>query len=490
MSRSASDTGDKVSTGLGRDEAGGNLMLTHRILSVLLVLGSLLPQASAGAAPGSSPQAIQLGSSLAPLDGPWRFHTGDDPTWADPAFDDSGWESVDLTAPPGAHDPDVGLSGYVPGWSARGHAGYKGYAWYRLHLAVIAPAGSTLALAGPTLVDSAYQVFLDGKLLGGIGDFSGATPVVYTTQPRVFPLPQSLASLEASHVLAFRVWMGAELRLTPSTEAGGIHMAPALGESSSIEALCRLQWLQTFCGYIHEVVEALLFLLLAVMTGSLMTFDRLNRSSYLWLSAAMVLHALHRGNLAFAFWTHYETFQEFELFNFVLISPLYLGGWMLAWYSWFRLRDAVWIPKAVAVLTLLFVVARFLSGSWFDGVFHSLVTTGLQYFVTCIHLLFLLLLTLILYKGIRQQARETWFALPAVLAVSTGLFTAELSFLHIPGMWFPFGVGISRTDFAYLAFGPLMFAVLLRRLWSHARPMPTAAPTPIQIGAATAQVVD
>jgi hypothetical protein len=58
------------------------------------------------------------------LNGPWRFHTGDDPRWADPAFDDSRWEVVDLTPRPGARDPDTGFPGYVPGWTTRGHPGY------------------------------------------------------------------------------------------------------------------------------------------------------------------------------------------------------------------------------------------------------------------------------------------------------------------------------------------------------------------------------
>lgn len=320
------------------------------------------------------------------------------------------------------------------------------------------------------MVDDAYQVFLDGRLLGGIGDFSGHTPAVHATRPRLFPLAQSLASQQGSHVLAFRVWMGAGLRIAPDAEAGGLHIAPTLGVSSDIEAHYHLQWLQTFWGYFHEVVEALLLLLAAAMTCSLIPFDRSNRSTYLWLSLAMVLLALFRGNLAFVFWTPYETFHEFELFSFTLFSPLYYGAWTLGWYSWFRLRDPAWVPKAAAVLTLLFVLARFLSGSWFYGVFPHPVTTELQYIITCVRLLFLLLLALIVYKGVREQGREAWFVLPAILAVSTGLFSPELAALGFPGMWFPFGVGFSRTDLVYLLFGPLMFPALLRRLWSCTRP--------------------
>ena len=114
------------------------------------------------AAPHRCP--VTVGRAVVRLTGPWKFHVGDDMRWADPAFDDSSWEDVDLTAPPGAHDDDVGLSGYVPGWGARGHAGYFGYAWYRLHISPNAPRGMSLSLAGPPSVDNAYQVFLNGTL--------------------------------------------------------------------------------------------------------------------------------------------------------------------------------------------------------------------------------------------------------------------------------------------------------------------------------------
>lgn len=51
-----------------------------------------------------------LGQSLFALIGPWKFSIGDSPIdpatqrplWAEPGFDDSHWEDVDLTAPVGA----------------------------------------------------------------------------------------------------------------------------------------------------------------------------------------------------------------------------------------------------------------------------------------------------------------------------------------------------------------------------------------------------
>lgn len=66
-------------------------------------------------ASGGRPDPPTLRAAATLLDGSWRFHTGDDPHWADASIDDSGWETVDMTALPGSHDSDVGLPDYVGG---------------------------------------------------------------------------------------------------------------------------------------------------------------------------------------------------------------------------------------------------------------------------------------------------------------------------------------------------------------------------------------
>ena len=85
---------------------------------------------------------------------PWAIRPIDPathaPLWAQPGFDDSQWETVDLT-PQGVLDPLGGFSDYVKGWTARGHAGYSGYAWYRIRVQVAAQPGEKLALAGPSV---------------------------------------------------------------------------------------------------------------------------------------------------------------------------------------------------------------------------------------------------------------------------------------------------------------------------------------------------
>lgn len=432
------------------------------IVIVLLTMCFAVP----GSARADAAVRIVLGHSTVDLNGPWKFHIGDNPAWSDPKFDDSAWETVDITAPAGAHDDDVGLTGYVPGWGARGHRGYSGYAWYRLRVTVDSPAGS-LALAGPPAVDSAYQLFVDGKLSGSAGRFSGPTPMAFSVQPRIFALerrsPES--AVDPTFLIAFRVWMGPWDLGDP--DAGGIRIAPVIGETGAVGVRYEGQWLQTVRGYIVEVVEALAFLLLAVMVWGVRAFDR-DDPAYRWLAAAMVLLALYRANQAIFFWGQFETVHAFELVSVVLLIPLYTACWTLAWRAWFRLQGTEWVRAAVAVLATVYIVAEFLTRSWFYGAIPASINATSHFLITSVRLAFIALTVIIVYLALRQR-RDAWAALPAVLLISVGLYAQEVSKLGIKGIWFPFGTGVSRTQFAYAAFYLPFFFLLWRRLQSFAR---------------------
>ncbi|HYX69263.1 MAG TPA: hypothetical protein VE825_09025 [Terriglobales bacterium] len=409
------------------------------------------------------------------LNGPWKFHTGDDPGWANPDFDDSSWESVDLTAPPGAHDSDVGLTRYVPGWGARGHRGYSGYAWYRLRVSTTASGEEELALAGPPAVDSAYQVFVNGQPLGSAGRFSGRTPTVFSIQPRMFAIPRSLPGREADRplLIAIRVWMGPWDLADP--DGGGIHIAPALGYASSVGMLYQVQWLQTVRGYIVEVVEAAGFVLLALMALTLAAFRR-SRSACLWLSAALVLTALVRANQAIFFWGQVETVPVAEFVSGVLLPPLCLAAWTFAWYSWLPARPTRWMPLAIDLFTTLYLVAQLFRGSWFHGLLPHWTTTGATFISTWVRVLFVVLTALIVVRIIRQKERDRWLLLAALALVSIGQFAREISALGVPGIWFPYGTGVSRTQFAYAAFDLVLFVLLLRQFLFLASALRSASP--------------
>ena len=71
---------------------------------------------------------------------------------------------MDLTPPQNSHDPYIGSSGFVPGWTARGYPGYSGFAWYRLRVNLQDPVEGGLALKMPNDVDDAYQVLREWQV--------------------------------------------------------------------------------------------------------------------------------------------------------------------------------------------------------------------------------------------------------------------------------------------------------------------------------------
>lgn len=386
------------------------------------------------------------------LDGPWKFKTGDQPQWADPDFNDSVWEDVDLSAPADAHDSDVGLTGYTSGWTSKGHPSYFGYAWYRIRVPLENIKGNTLALIGPPAVDDAYQVFVNGVLLGGAGDFSEATPIVYSIQPRMFLLPENLKN-ERQIVIALRVWMSAAT-IDQIPEAGGIHIAPEIGEKNSIASKYKFQWGQTIKGYIVEVILPVLFILLALTIFFLYKPARQHK----WFITALILLGMVRANQAFYYWFQIESAHGIDITTTVILMPAVLGSWLMAWKNWLGVDNPKWISKAILSATLLYMGAQLLSLPWLsDSISHVTFQAVSKY----VRILFIGLMGLIIWLGIQKQGRRAWLYLPALLIVSIGLFSQELSDLHIQGIWFPYGVGVSRSQYAYAAFVVVMFILLM-----------------------------
>jgi hypothetical protein len=67
-----------------------------------------------------------------------------------------------------------------------------------------------------------------------------------------------------------------------------------------------------------------------------------------------------------------------------------------------------------------------------------------------------------------RRAHSDWIALFVMVLGGIGLFASELTRLGVPGIWFPYGVGVSRTEYAYFAFDIVLFIYLLKRLWQFA----------------------
>ena len=419
---------------------------------------------------------ISLGQSVVPLYGPWKFTVGDSPVdpvthgplWAEPGFDDSKWETVDLTPKEGSFDPIIGTSGYLPGWAAKGHPGYWGYAWYRIRVHLQERPGEKLALAGPADVDDVYQIFDNGELVGSFGDFTGNTPVVYYSQPMMFPLSEPAGGKPGSstRVLAFRVWMHPNT-LAEQPDVGGFHTAPVLGEAGAVAASYQIRWLELVRTFAFDAVQALLFALLAGMAFSLTLFDRSDRV-YLWMGAVFLAEAAAAGELVFTQWTQHLSITVDSLFSGFLV-PLIFAGWVMIWWVWFRLQRPAWLPRAVAGLTVVCIVAGAIGGDLFYSVFPHSFAVVFHMIALVVRLLLFSLLLWIVIQGIRSHGLEGWLVLPAVLLLGISHFATELNFMHIRVIWFPFGVQIHVFFIATLLLMVATALLLLRRLLQSVR---------------------
>ena len=431
-------------------------------LLLLLMLSCVALHAQPQPAPAPMSH-VTVGQSVVPLYGPWKFHIGDNPQWAGSNFDDSSWETVTLSPTTTSFDPITGWNGYVPGWTAKGHPGYWGYAWYRIRVKVNAQPGQRLALNVAGNVDDVFQAFANGQLVGSFGKFpAGKTPVTYYSQPAMFQLPQSSGTGGQTLLLAFRVWMmPTDLQSAP--DAGGFHNAPLLGQADAIAATYELAKVRLQRVYGSAAIEAALFFLLSIMAVSLLFFDRSDHV-YRWLAAVFLLTTISSVYTCIVAWTQLQSITMAAIITDVIVIPLILGLWVMVWWKWFRLQRPSWMPTLIAVLTVLYMVCDLLGENLFFNLIPPSVNAGFHMASLGTRILFMPVLIMIVVWGVREQGREGLLALPAVILAAVSQFQTELSVLHVRVMWFPFGGRISLAQISMLALAGVMLILLVRRL--------------------------
>jgi cephalosporin-C deacetylase len=126
----------------------------------------------------------------------WKFSTGDDPVWASPGFDDSGWKTI-----------QAGTD-----WENQGYGTYDGFAWYRQTLSIpsslkeAAEAGGGFILSLGT-IDDADVTYWNGEFLGR----TGGMPPEYETgynQLRKYSIPPDRIIWDGENTIAVRVFDG------------------------------------------------------------------------------------------------------------------------------------------------------------------------------------------------------------------------------------------------------------------------------------------
>jgi hypothetical protein len=408
----------------------------------LLLWLVLLVGVTALLAVGGRPDPAGFGQ---PLDGAWRFHAGDDPGWADPAMDGRAWDRIALVSRPELNDGDVGIPGYLDGWRAHGHPALSGYGWYRRQVAL--PRDGDLVLLGPPIVDDGYQMFWNGRLVGGIGRLSGS-PRVNATRPFLAYLPASNGA--RTGVLAIRAYMQPGER---DGKSGGLRTVPILAPRAQGEALHRAQWRRTIAGYVVDAAEPVAMLVLAAM--AILAAPASARPGVArWIALGLAASACLRAGNAIGAWTDLrsQTAQAWQ--NAVIFAPLAKLGWTMAWNAWTDGRER-WLVSVAAL------------AGWGIAVAGALIQSA--ELGNAARAVFALCLATIAIRILRHGDRKL-LALATMALTATGLFAADLSALGVPGIWFPFNIGVSRSQYAYALALPLLAFVLFgpRRDNGHA----------------------
>ncbi len=428
-------------------------------LAFFLITTAVLPWAHAQRPPVDA----VIGNSVVVLTGPWAFHPGDDMAWAQPGYDDSAWATMDLTPPPGSFDPGIGSSGFVPGWTVKGYPKLAHFAWYRLRVNIrngAATTGQALALKMPDDVDDAYQVYVNGQLIGEFGRFAPGGVTFYSTQPRAFTLPASAGN--GTVTLAIRMWMDSA---TPyqSVDAGGMHGPPLLGVAPSIDAMLQLDWDDMARLNAVLVARALSLVLMSLLGFTLFWSDR-REWAYLWLGlACLAILAIN----ALSFLESYTTAFGLvfgTILSDVILFPAQFGAWVIFWGYWFGLTQMRWIQRIAWTLVALIALATLmLRAPLFGPVVPVAAAAWLFSFMVGFKILLGVLVLWIAWRGIRAGGADGWLALPAFLLMPLWLYSNELALIHFPWTFPIFGLVINVSQIATFLMLAIVTVLMLRR---------------------------
>lgn len=141
--------------------------------------------------------ALVLADDVYPLSGPWRFRTGDDPSYGSREFDEEAWETIPVPAR----------------WDHAGHPDYHGVAWYRTRFSLPPRSAERSGGAAPGRavhlelgkVDAVDETFVNGVTVGGTGAFPPSYRGERQTYRRYAVAPEAL-NWGGDNVLAVRVY--------------------------------------------------------------------------------------------------------------------------------------------------------------------------------------------------------------------------------------------------------------------------------------------
>ncbi len=424
-------------------------------LFLLFVVASAGLRAENAPAPATQ---ITLGRSMVALT-EWKFQPGDNPDYAQPAYDDSAWKLMSIEPRANYHDPYFSSDLYIPGWTARGYPNLTGYAWYRTRFKVMG-GNKNLWLEMPPDVDDVYQVYANGQLVGSMGKFTANHVTAFYSHPEEFHLPT--ADTNGDVVLALRFYMQPESVLW-NFGAGGMHAPPVIGLPDTVALLQQ----RNQDVILHTDLSYLLLGLLALIAGIaafwIYRMDRFEQA-YFWLALAFAMEAVVSISNFIASTTYWESYAANVLINDLIGSALGPLFWLLFWAYWFRLRAIRMVGRIGWTLVLLEVLTF---SCLLQPVMGTLIPLGwthdLWLLSTIWTFVFAVLLVAVTVGGIRQDRAEGWTALPAVVLLGITLFSTDLEVIGVPVSYFPFGIRLGIGDVSLFVLILVVLGLVVRR---------------------------
>jgi len=329
------------------------------------------------------------------LDGLWRFHTGDNPAWADPNFDDSQWPLLRSTE----------------GWSTQGYKDYGGLAWYRFQVTV--PAGLEHILLRLPTIETCYEVYADGNLIGTYGKMPPKmAPYVGGGDYRLYTLPPGKHS-GGKVEIALRIWHWpgwARFWVGGPWHGGGL-----VGDAQAMKLLTYADRAYQFRSVAAAETLGLLETLAGVGALALFVLRRKERE-YLWFCLMMLLSATSEW-IGVSQSTHVLNVEFRDLVENSALAGAYFAS--IVFYQTLLQPKRTWLLKlALASIALMILdqvvasVSTSVLGVWFDNLVGALCELVPNLWIITV-----------VFTGVRQKSHDARLLfIPAALATSATLF--------------------------------------------------------------------
>jgi phosphoserine phosphatase RsbU/P len=381
--------------------------------------------------PGHNPRNIDATAygqriTLGPL---WLFATGDNPAYASPDYEDSGWMILDQ------HRVVADLS-----------LGSARYGWYRAYIHL--RPGAAAMMVGLDHMRGSYEVYVNGTRIGASGDINSSL-YQYQRALMVYSVPQPLLTAHGDIVLAIRCVLDHTSTYMPIEPSAGVYLISS--ESAPRE--------QSY-DHAHTTLDDWILELLSLLTGlvacSLFLALR-NRREYL---AVAVYSFGSAGYNATWLW------NDLVVYNWQtqVLTGIAFGIASVALIEFVRLVLGRNRTRTLLSLEAVSFAASFGPLVNVSGLGHSIHLGFFAYYSAAITVDTVLLVLLI--RGVRQGNREAFVLLPAIVVYSVGQWYGFIRFLvfyiHlVRTLWPAFSLPVGTYSFTAADVGFFVFYVTM-----------------------------